>query len=118
MGPIGKLRTIAVRVNDMDNACRFYQKVLGFELRFRDGDRWAQFEAGGAGIALAGKDEQPGDNSVALNIKVEDMDAAIARLRESGVAIVEGPTVGPHEVRCALRDPDGHVLYLYTPRAS
>lgn len=114
-GPIGALRSIVLAVDDMDAACRFYTEVLGYALKVRDGDRWATIDAGGVTLALAGAGERPPD-PVALSIKVADVAAALRLAVAGGASLVNGPTEGPHEIRAAVRDPAGHLLYLYSPR--
>jgi predicted enzyme related to lactoylglutathione lyase len=52
---------------------------------------------------------------VSLAIKVVDLDAALASALQGGATLVTGPVAGPHEIRAELRDPDGHLLTLYTP---
>ena len=44
-------------VNNMDQAVNFYQEILGLDVKFRDGDRWTQFDVNGVGVALADPSE-------------------------------------------------------------
>ena len=46
-------------VNNMDQAVNFYQDILGLDVKFRDGDRWTQFDVNGVGVALADPSEGP-----------------------------------------------------------
>ena len=77
MEPLGTLRTMVLRVADVEAACRFYSDTLGLAARFRNGDRWAEFDAGGIRVALAGGPEPP--EPVTLSIKVADVNAAAQR---------------------------------------
>ena len=45
-------------VQDIDAALTFYESVLGLEMGFRDGDRYATLKAGGVKIALAAPAER------------------------------------------------------------
>ncbi len=70
------------------------------EPTFVDGQRFAQFDANGTRIMLAGTDR---DADVPfLAVKVDDLDATVNRLRTSGFTMSE-PTRGPHERRATLR---------------
>lgn len=113
--PIGQVRSVVLGVEDMDEACRFYGDILGFALKVRDGDRWAAYDGGGVTVALAGGTERPPD-ATALSIKVADVAAAVRRVLDGGGVLVADPTEGPHEIRAAVRDTAGHLVYLYSPR--
>lgn len=112
--PLGEVRTLVLRVRDMDAACRFYEQALGLEVKLRDGARWAQFDAGGIRIALAAEGELPSGEPLAVNLRVADVAEAVRRLGATGVA-TEGPVRGAHEVRASFRDPDGNLFYVYAP---
>ena len=43
---------------DMDRAVSFYRDVLGLALTRRDGDNWAEFEAGPARVSAATTDSE------------------------------------------------------------
>ena len=51
---IGELDHIYYWVRDMDAAVAFYRDVLGLSLIRRDGDEWAEFDAGPVRLALHG----------------------------------------------------------------
>jgi predicted enzyme related to lactoylglutathione lyase len=104
-----------LNVEDMDKACAFYQGTVGLPLKFRDGNRWAAFDAGGVTLALAGQAER-GPSPVALNFKVENVPAEVERLVAAGARVVSGPAPGAHEIRASLRDGDGHVINLFSPK--
>jgi catechol 2,3-dioxygenase-like lactoylglutathione lyase family enzyme len=111
---IGRLSAVMLNVEDMDKACAFYRDTMGLTLKFRDGDRYAAFDAGGVTLALAGQSER-GASPVALNFKVADLPAALDRLAAGGARLESGPVEGPHEKRAALRDRDGHAINLFMP---
>ena len=67
---------------------------------------------GGVTIALAAGDEAVAEAS-AVSYKVENLDAAIRHLVDSGAELVREPEEGPHEIRAVLRDPAGNPLILY-----
>ncbi len=47
-----------------------------------------------------------------LALEVEDMDQAVAHLKQRGVDVVWGPLVRPDYVRAEIRDPDGNPIEL------
>ncbi|GCD99980.1 MULTISPECIES: VOC family protein [Embleya] len=103
----------AFPVADMAAAVRFMTAVLGAEPTFVDGERWAQFDVAGGRLALAGTDRE-GD-AASVMVKVADLEAALAPLREGGFTVGE-PVEGPHEVRVRVSGPDGWAAVLYQPR--
>ena len=98
---------------DMDGGVRFVAAVLGVEPTFVDGARWAQFDLGGARLALACGAESSG--AARLMVKVGDVAAVGARLAAAGYDVA-GPVTGPHEVRVSVTGPDGWSVVLYEPR--
>src|SRR5262249_12081107 len=115
--PIGKLSSIMLHVIDMDDACEFYENVMGFELKRRDGERWAEFDAGTIVIALASRDQVPVSNSqenTSLNVKVSDVKIATERSLWGGARLVEDVRVSAHEKRATVKDPSGRIINFYS----
>lgn len=106
--------SVMLSTDRMEQTLAFYADALGFRLKFRDGDEWATLDGNGATVALAGPREQSED-AIALAIKVADLDAAIKAGVEAGGTLVSSAASGGHEIRAQLRDPEGHLLMLYTP---
>ncbi|GAA2000017.1 VOC family protein [Catenulispora subtropica] len=98
---------------DMGGGVRFVSAVLGLEPTFVDGERWAQFDLGGARLALASGAESSG--AAQVMVKVADLAAAAGRLAAAGYDVA-GPVTGPHEVRVSVAGPDGWSVVLYEPR--
>ena len=91
---------------------RFLTTVLGIEPTFVDGERWAQFDLGGARLALASGADSSG--AVQFVVRVADAVASAARLAEAGYDVA-GPVAGPHEVRFSVTGPDGWSVVGYEP---
>jgi hypothetical protein len=91
---------------------RFLSAVLGIEPTFVDGERWAQFDLGGARLALASGTESSG--APQIMVKVSDAAGAAERLARAGYDVA-GPVAGPHELRCSVTGPDGWSVVLYEP---
>jgi hypothetical protein len=92
---------------------RFLSAVLGIEPTFVDDDRWAQFDLGGARLALASGTEAAGAPQVM--VKVADAAASAEALARAGYDVA-GPVTGPHEVRFSVTGPDGWSVVVYEPR--
>lgn len=107
---------VQMRVSDLDRAVRFYQGVLGFELRLRsDTLQWAELTFGipNVAVGLGAGAEVKGSGSVSLNLGVEDVDLARTALEAKGV-VFAGPTMTvPDKVKLAeFSDPDGNRIRL------
>jgi len=117
MSGIERIGNVFYVVSDMDAAVAFYQHELGLTLKFRDGDRWAAFDVGGATLALAASSEAggapPGSGAV-VSLRVADAE----RWAETA-GMETGPVeTGPHERRVRITDPDGNRLVVYSPPPS
>jgi predicted enzyme related to lactoylglutathione lyase len=110
----GQLGMVILNVKDMDKACSFYEKTMGLRLKFRDGDRWAAFDAGGTTLALAGGAERLAD-PISINFKVPDVDIALRQIVNGGGYLETDVVAGDHETRAAIRDLDGHLICLHSP---
>lgn len=98
---------------ELAESVRFVAAVLGKEPTFVDGTRWAQFDLGGARLALASGAESSG--AAQAMVKVADVAAVAERLVAAGYDVA-GPVTGPHEVRVSVTGPDGWSVVLYEPR--
>lgn len=111
---IKKLQNAYYVTRDMDRAVAFYRDALGLALKFRDGERWAQFDAGGVNFSLSSPEEAaPGAQGAVVILEVDDLDVAQSRLAEQGVAVLDPRDMGAHGRSCAFRDPDGNLVQLF-----
>ena len=105
-------------VQDMESSVVFYRDVLGLRLLNR-GDGWARFNAGnGAMLELMdGGNAQPapkdaGRQPIILGLRVGDLDAVYAELRQKGVVFI-GEIGQYKETRWAhFSDPEGNRLEI------
>ncbi|MCW1931963.1 VOC family protein [Pararhodobacter zhoushanensis] len=91
---------------------RFYAQIFDLEVEFDMG--WIAFLGGPpqprAQLQVA-TEGGSGTELPALTIAVDDLDAALARLRATGAEPVYGPVTEPWGVRrFYLRDPDGNLV--------
>ncbi|MDP9861083.1 MULTISPECIES: VOC family protein [Streptosporangium] len=113
---MSKLGNVLIPVDDLDKAIAFYSGTLGLAVRFRDGDRFAALDGGGATVALVAAEERVTGEVTAPSYKVDDLARAVQDLTGAGAEVVRGPETGPHEIRAVLRDPSGNVFVLYSSR--
>jgi predicted enzyme related to lactoylglutathione lyase len=114
--PQARLGNVHHPVGDVGAAVTFYADALGLTELFTDGDRYAALDAGGTKLALAGPEEDLTGGVAAPSFKVDDVAAALGRLRSAGGTVVREPEAGPHETRAVARDPWGNTLIVYGPR--
>ena len=102
---------ITVMVTNMDTAIKFYTETLGFKLKNRYGNNWADIEGPGIAIGLhpSGNEVIKGNN-LSIGFKVKDLGQAIKAMEEKGVKFkIHDDT----KVRLAFfTDPDSNDLYL------
>jgi catechol 2,3-dioxygenase-like lactoylglutathione lyase family enzyme len=127
------LEHFALIVDDYDEAIRFFVDVLGFDLaedspaRTNDGrpKRWVVVRPPGAStgllLARADGDRQSravGDQfagRVGLFLRVDDFDAAYARMREAGVELLGEPRDEPYGKVVVFVDISGNRWDLLGP---
>ena len=115
-----KLTHVRLLAGDVDACFRFYRDVMGFTPTWgAEGEGYADFDTGGGSrLAIFDRDaqadvvplEDTGDGAM-LVFGVEDLDAALAGLRERGAE--PGPVTARPEwgIRFAhLRDPAGNLI--------
>ena len=110
---IGGLQTIVLFVSDVERAARFYRDRLGLEEVYESDGRLA-LQCGPTRLLLhPTEDPARGVSNVELYFQVDDVDAAVSRLRADGVGVLVEPTDEPWGERNAgILDPDGYPIYL------
>jgi catechol 2,3-dioxygenase-like lactoylglutathione lyase family enzyme len=121
---MGQFDHVAFQVGNMDAAIQFYVEKLGFTLSSRavnqeEREEFAFVALGDLRLELIqdlsrAAYQKPGIEPPYcphLAIETDNMERAVARLREKGVPIVRGPLVIEDEVTWVyLADPDNNVL--------
>ena len=111
---VKKLQNAYYVTGDMDRAVTFYREALGLGLKFQDGARWAQFDAGGVNFSLSSPEEAAaGARGAVVIFEVDDLDAARARLAEHGADVLDARDMGAHGRSLTFRDPDGNLVQLF-----
>jgi catechol 2,3-dioxygenase-like lactoylglutathione lyase family enzyme len=99
--------------SDMDRSVAFYGDAVGLRLTRREGDAWAEFDAGAARFALHGALDASGPAGGTAVFEVDDLDAERRRLAECGVSFEQDNGEVPGLARFAsFRDPDGNVVQI------
>ena len=115
------LTAVTLFVEDLEAAKSFYQLAFGLPVHFED-DASAVFVCGGTLVNLlrsTAADELIGPAQVGppdagvrvqFTVRVADVDAACAQLRDREVELLNGPMDRPWGPRTAsFRDPSGHI---------
>ena len=119
-------------VEDADRSKAFYTGVLGANLYREYGGTsvvlqflgtWLLLVTGGGPTAdkptvTFRPPPEPDAVSHAMTIRVPDCRAAHETLRSRGADFLTAPVESEWEVRCFLRDPDGHLIELSEARTS
>jgi len=112
-------------VSDTGLSKAFWTEVLGAEVSreyessvvLRFAESWVLLVTGGAPtpdkpMVTFAPPAEPDRVSHAMTLRVDDCRAAYEALRKRGAAFLTPPYDWGGEVRCFLRDPDGHLLEL------
>ena len=110
--------------NDVERSRRFYTEVLGGRVIFSGpggltyvalANSWIIINVGGGPtddkptVTLEVPDD-PDRVSSFLNIRVKDIEAVYAEWSARGAQFLTPPKRHQYEIRCYIRDPDGHLI--------
>jgi catechol 2,3-dioxygenase-like lactoylglutathione lyase family enzyme len=115
-------------VDDVDASVAFYTARLGFELLTSAAPAFADVKRGNLRLLLAGPQSSAGrpmpDGSVPgpggwnrIHFLVDDIDAEVKRLRDSGATFRNDIVTGPGGKQILLEDPSGNIVELFQPAA-
>lgn len=117
---------VRYQVSDVSRAVAFYTGPLGFTLGHQQLPAFANVSLGELRLLLSGpgasgsrplpdgQRQQPGGwNRVVL--RVSDLPAVIARLKEAGLRFRNEMEAGPGGRQIQLEDPDGNPIELFEP---
>jgi glyoxylase I family protein len=120
---------VRYQVKDVARATDFYTQQLGFTIQHQQPPAFASVSLGESVILLSGpgasgsrpmpggeQQHAGGWNRVVL--KVSDLDACIAALKNAGVAFRNDVEKGPGGRQIQITDPDGNPIELFEPAAS
>ena len=107
---------VAIPVTDVKRARSFYENVLGLKVSDEMmGGKWIEYAVGPDMLAITnvGEHWKPSRDGTTVAFEVEDMDAAIAKLKERGVIFDLEKTETPVCWMAQFRDPDGNKLVVH-----
>lgn len=119
-----KFASIRLVTNEFERLVAFYQKLSGIEpLRLADGFAEVRFDGFVLAISSehlirlfnAGAATAAANRSAILEFQVDDVDAVLERMRDTGAEVVMPTTVMPWGNRSLLlRDPDGNLVNVFS----
>ena len=105
-----KKGNVTLMVTNMDRALKFYTEVLGFSLKERYENNWAEVEAPGISICFHPMKGNKGHGSVSLGFQVKNIKELSSQLEQKGVTV---KIVDEDYLTLAqFSDPDGTPLYF------
>ena len=124
--PNNEMVNVRYMVDDVDEAIAFYSKLLGFELLTSASPAFADVKRGNLRLLLAGPESsagrpmpdgrKPGPGGWnRIHFIVDDIDAAVRRLRDAGATFRNDILTGPGGKQILLEDPSGNVVELFQP---
>ena len=111
-------------VEDVQEAIDFYTTHLSFEVNISAAPAFADVIRGRlrlllSGPASSGARATPADSATAgrnrIHLVVDDLDAAVAPLRDAGVCFRSDLVSGPGGHQILLADPAGNLIELFQP---
>jgi methylmalonyl-CoA/ethylmalonyl-CoA epimerase len=117
-GGLRRVGQIAIVVQDLDRAVRFYRDTLGLPLLFQAPPNLAFFDCGGVRLMLTlPEGPEAGRGTSIVYYVVDDIQAAYAALRARGVDFLNPPgliaRLPDHDLwMAAYRDSEGNLLEL------
>jgi len=118
----GFVLTHLLIVTDQESSREFYRKVIGAEvIRERDpvvlraSNGWLIINSGGGPTddkpdVVAAPPQNPNVLTSCLNFRVADVWATYREWKASGAEFLTEPKDHGGEIRCYMRDPDGHLI--------
>ena len=108
----GKICHIALPAPDVERSAAFYAGVFGWRVR-RRGEGTSFDDGVGEVSGHFVPHTAAAEPGLLVYLWVDDLDAALERLRQAGGTVVAPPGVDPGERTALFRDPGGNVLGIY-----
>jgi catechol 2,3-dioxygenase-like lactoylglutathione lyase family enzyme len=109
-----RLNHFTLPATDVEASAEFYRR-LGLTQIVASYPDYARFVAPEGGVTLSlRRDELAVPSGASVHFEVDDVDLAIAELRDAGIEIEREPADQPYLWREAtLLDPDGNRIFIY-----
>ena len=104
-------------VADVERSLGFYRDLLGFQVDYcfpsEHEPQFVSMTIDGGKLALGFTEADVQSASTAIWVYTDDVDDAVARLREAGVRVIAEPADQPWGERVAsVADPDGFTVHI------
>ena len=109
---IKKIAFIGHRITDMERAKKFYGELLGLEKTAEYEGKWCEFDTP-EGKSIALDTFSPEGTPPYLALETDDIEAEVARLKESGVEIVMGLQDNKVCKMAIIKDSEGNGVMLH-----
>jgi len=114
---------VSYPVTDLPRARKFYEETLGLVVSRTFGDdnqAWVEYDLGANTLAISNlnADWKPSAGGGSAALEVEDMSAAVSRLKEDGHAPFFGPAETPVCYVAAVSDPDGNSITIHQRKSA
>jgi predicted enzyme related to lactoylglutathione lyase len=113
---ITNIAFVGIPVTDIKRARAFYEGALGLKpsAEFSKGV-WIEYEIGGGTLAIGSVGDQwkPSSDGTSVALEVEDLSAAIKRLKEANVCIDAEDIESPCCRMAVVEDPDGNKIIIH-----
>ncbi len=117
---IKEVAFVAIAVTDAERARKFYEETLELKpgMTAMEG-AWVEYEVGDTTIGVGCHPNwKPSRDGTSIAFEVEDIDKAIAKLKERGVAFEMEKIETPVCWMAQFRDPDGNKLLVHQRKAN
>jgi predicted enzyme related to lactoylglutathione lyase len=112
---VQKIQSVYMVVNDMDSLHAFYSQVLGMPPKFRDKDRWTQFNIGGTNFALSSPEEAaPGASGSVIVFEAASLNGVRESVEGAGGKLVGERDMGSHGKVATFTDPEGRLFQVFS----
>lgn len=114
MATIQRLQNVFIAAREPGKLGAFYETALGLQQKFRDGEKWIQFTAGGSSVAVASLQEAaPVTSGLVMVFEVDEFEGLRERVTAGGGEVLGLRDMGSHGSVLSLRDPEGNVVQLF-----
>ena len=113
---------VAYPASDIDRSKDFFERIIGLKCTMdhplpEEGTRWIEFDVGSSAIAVSNIIPPAGGSGVGAALEVEDLDAALEKLKSENVDIKTDVMESPGCRFFVIGDPDGNDLTIHQHKA-
>jgi len=109
-----RIQNVYFTFSRTEKAKAFYQELLSLNLKFEDGERWAQYDLRGHNLALASHDEAGAHKNAIVVVEVDSADHLQERVESLGGTLAGTRDMGSHGTVHTVLDPEGNMFQLFT----